>query len=120
MLQVTDRQTGGWESPFESGDISELVTKPLLILQYNWYKMQAFNQDNTLRLTQQAMGDHPVYKITFQYISKNEDEKAALNFHLTQREKVNILDALEDSVNTKGYQKFAELLQRKDTVVHRR
>ena len=120
LLQVTDRQTGGWESPFESGDISELVTKPLLILQYNWYKMQAFNQDNTLRLTQQAMGDHPVYKITFQYISKNEDEKAALNFHLTQREKVNILDALEDSVNTKGYQKFAELLQRKDTVVHRR
>jgi hypothetical protein len=119
LLQITDRQTGGWESPFESGDISELITKPLLILQYNWYKMQAYNQDNTLSLTQQTMGNNKLYKITFQYISKTADEKATLNFHLTQREKLNIIDALDDSVNTKGYQHFNMLLRNDSSYIRK-
>ncbi|HTE09387.1 MAG TPA: patatin-like phospholipase family protein, partial [Chitinophagaceae bacterium] len=28
MLQIRDRKAGGWDDPFESGDISELATKP--------------------------------------------------------------------------------------------
>ena len=114
MLQIRDRSVGGWENPFESGDISELITKPLLLLQYNWYKMQEFNQDNMFSLTQQALGSK-LYKITFQYVAKTEDEKAALNFHLTQREKINIIDALDNDTNTKGYAVFSLLLQRKDS-----
>ena len=114
MLQIRDRNVGGWENPFESGDISELITKPLLLLQYNWYKMQEFNQDNMFSLTQQALGSK-LYKITFQYVAKTEDEKAALNFHLTQREKINIIDALDNDTNTKGYAVFSLLLQRKDS-----
>ena len=118
MLQIRDRSVGGWENPFESGDISELITKPLLLLQYNWYKMQEFNQDNMFSLTQQALGSK-LYKITFQYVAKTEDEKAALNFHLTQREKINILDALDNDTNTKGYAVFSSLLQRKDTIARK-
>ena len=114
MLQIRDRSVGGWENPFESGDISELITKPLLLLQYNWYKMQEFNQDNMFSLTQQALGSK-LYKITFQYVAKTEDEKAALNFHLTQREKINIIDALDNDTNAKGYAVFSLLLQRKDS-----
>jgi Patatin-like phospholipase len=118
MLQIRDRKVGGWESPFESGDISELITKPLLLLQYNWYKMQEFNQDNMISLTQQVM-DNKLYKITFQYVAKTEDEKAALNFHLTQREKINILEALDNETNTKGYSTFSLFLQKKDSATRK-
>ncbi|HTL07674.1 MAG TPA: patatin-like phospholipase family protein [Chitinophagaceae bacterium] len=109
MLQIRDRQAGGWDDPFESGDISELATKPMLLLQYNWYKMQEYNQDNTLALTRDFMNDR-FYRISFQYAAKNADAKAALNFHLTQREKVNILEALDNENNTRGFASFANFL----------
>lgn len=114
MLQIRDRKAGGWDDPFESGDISELMTKPMLLLQYNWYKMQEYNQDNTFGLTEQVM-DNKLYKISFQYAAKTADAKAALNFHLTQREKINILEALDNDDNTKGFAAFSSLLQKDST-----
>jgi len=111
MLQLRDRKAGGWDDPFESGDISELATKPMLLLQYNWYKMQEYNQDNTFGLTQQVM-DNKLYKISFQYAAKNVDAKAALNFHLTQREKINIIEALDNEDNTRAFVAFKSILQK--------
>jgi hypothetical protein len=116
MLQIRDRKAGGWDDPFESGDISELVTKPMLLLQYNWYKMQEYNQDNTFGLTRQVMDDK-LFRISFQYAAKTADAKAALNFHLTQREKINIMQALDNEDNAKSFAAFsAMLLPPKDTV----
>ncbi len=110
MLQIRDRKAGGWDDPFESADISELATKPMLLLQFNWYKMQDYNQDNTVGLTSQVM-DNKLYRITFQYEAKTADAKAALNFHLTQREKMNILEALDNGGNTKSFSAFSALLK---------
>ena len=114
VIQIRDRKIGGWETPYQSNDISELVTKPMLLLQYNWYKMQEYNQDYMFSLSAQIM-DKKFYKITFQYLAKQEDAKAALNFHLTQREKMDIIGALDNESNRSGYDKFSKLLQKKDT-----
>jgi len=114
MLQIRDRKTGGWDDPFESTDVSELITKPMLLLQYNWYKMQEYNQDNTFSLTGQAM-DNKLYRIAFQYEARSADAKAALNFHLTQREKINILEALDNDHNTKSFGLFTSFLQYPDS-----
>jgi len=117
MLQIRDRKSGGWDDPFESGDISELATKPMLLLQYNWYKMQEYNQDNTFALSRELMGNR-LYKISFQYAAKTADAKAALNFHLTQREKINILEALGNEDNSRGFAAFSSLLK-KDSAIQR-
>jgi Patatin-like phospholipase len=109
MLQLRDRTAGGWDDPFESGDISELATKPMLLLQYNWYKMQEYNQDNSFGLTRQIMNNQ-LFRISFQYAAKTADAKAALNFHLTQREKINIMQALDNDDNTKAFTAFSSLL----------
>jgi len=114
MLQIRDRKTGGWDDPFESTDVSELITKPMLLLQYNWYKMQEYNQDNTFSLTAQAM-NNKLYRIAFQYEARSADAKAALNFHLTQREKINILEALDNDHNTKSFGLFTSFLQHPDS-----
>ena len=118
MLQIRDRKTGGWDDPFESTDVSELITKPMLLLQYNWYKMQEYNQDNTFSLTAQAM-NNKLYRIAFQYEARSADAKAALNFHLTQREKINILEALDNDHNTKSFGLFASFLQYPDSTTLR-
>ncbi len=119
VLQIRDRKSGGWDDPFESEDISELVTKPLLLLQYNWYKMQEYNQDNTFGLTSEIM-DNNLYRISFQYEARTADAKAALNFHLTQREKLNIREALDNDNNTRSFNGFSGFLPAPDSLSGRK
>jgi hypothetical protein len=109
LIQVRDRRAGGWDDPFVTGDISELATKPMLLLQNNWYKMQEYNQDNLFGLSRQLM-DGKLSRLSFQYSAKTADAKAALNFHLTQREKNNIMEALNNDDNSRGFSNFSLLL----------
>jgi hypothetical protein len=111
MIQIRDRKSGGWENPFESNSITEIVTKPMLLLQSNWYKMQDYAQSEELSLAANLLGDH-FYKIAFQYVPQKEDARAALNFHLTKREKQDIGDALNSSVNQQAMKRFMEIIQR--------
>ena len=89
----------------ESTDITELFTKPFLILQYNWYKMQDYNENDLISLTQQILGES-FHKITFQYAPLKEDAGAALSFHLTKREKWNIHESLDHENNKKCFDQF--------------
>jgi hypothetical protein len=109
MLQIRDRKTGGWENPYESADITEIITKPLLLLQNNWYKMQEYNQDDLLSLAQSGMG-FSFHKLIFQYVPKSEDAGAALNFHLTTQEKRDIAGALDNEENKKTFREFLGLV----------
>jgi hypothetical protein len=105
LLQIRDRKTGGWENPYESDDITEIITKPLLLLQDNWYKMQEYNQDDLLSLAQTGMG-FSFRKLVFEYVPRTEDAGAALNFHLTKQEKLNITGSLDNSDNQRAFQQF--------------
>ncbi|WP_290799030.1 patatin-like phospholipase family protein [Flavihumibacter sp. UBA7668] len=107
FLQIKDRQGGGWEYPFESQAVSEIVTKPLLLLQLNWYKMQQYNQQDQLGMVSDLLPGQ-FSRISFQYLPEKEEMKAALNFHLTQREKLDILHALDNQINAKGFQEFSQ------------
>jgi Patatin-like phospholipase len=108
LLQIRDRKAGGWENPYESDDVTEIITKPLLLLQDNWYKMQEYNQDDLLSLSQNAMG-FSFRKLIFQYVPKTEDAGAALNFHLTKQEKLNITGSLDNSENQRAFKMFSNL-----------
>lgn len=109
LIQIRDRVVGGWDHPYESSEITELFTKPFLILQYNWYKMQDYNQNDLVSLTQGMLGKG-FHKITFQYAPLKEDAGAALSFHLTKREKWNIHEALYHENNKKCFEQFVKIL----------
>lgn len=109
LIQIRDRKIAGWE-PFESDNITEIATKPVLLLQYNWYKMQEYSQNDLLCLSQQIMGKQ-FYKLSFQYLPKKEDARAALNFHLTKSEKLDINEALFSIDNQRAFQYYQELLK---------
>ena len=108
LLQIRDRKAGGWENPYESNDITEIITKPILLLQDNWYKMQEYNQDDLLSLAQNGMG-FPFRKLVFQYVPRTEEAGAALNFHLTKQEKLNITGSLDNSDNQRAFQQFVRM-----------
>jgi hypothetical protein len=105
LLQIRDRKAGGWTNPYESEDITEIITKPLLLMEDNWYKMQEYNEDDQLSLSQTGMG-FPFRKLVFQYVPLTEDAGAALNFHLTKQEKLNITGALDNLDNRAAFRQF--------------
>ena len=110
IIQIRDRKSGGWDHPYESNDITEIVTKPFLLLQNNWYKMQDYNQNDLISLSQALLKDHLV-KISFQYVPKQEDAGAALNFHLTKREKHDIAESLKNASNLHSLSQFSNLVR---------
>jgi hypothetical protein len=58
------------------------------------------------------VGNHkfPVQKIAFQYTPYKEENKATLNFHLTQREKLDVGASLKSTLNTENLKKVGLLL----------
>jgi hypothetical protein len=109
LIQIRDRKTGGWENPFESTNITEIITKPLLLIQFNWYKMQEYNQNDLLSVMEGFMGTG-FYKMTFQYEPKTVNDGAALNFHLSRKEKLDIANAVNSPLNQQIMKSVNELL----------
>lgn len=111
IIQVRDRSPGGWEYPYLSDDITDHATKPFLLLQHNWFKMMEYFQDDMLSY----YGEHPgrtVHKVLFQYAAANEENKAALNFHLGKREKLDIISSVRSEKNRESFRKLLELLKK--------
>lgn len=109
LLQIRDRQAGGWEMPYLSDDITDHATKPFLLLQHNWFKMMEYFQNDMLDYYTSESGV-PVYKVAFQYASRNMESKAALNFHLTRREERDILQSIDMEANRQAFGKMLQLL----------
>ena len=116
IVQLRDRPSGGWDHPFVTENIADHATKPFLLLQQNWFKMMEYSQNDMLSYYAQH-ADLSIYKITFQYITEKQEDKAALNFHLTQREKKNIKSSPDFPVNQKSFGQLLNLFNSKDTTV---
>lgn len=111
IIQIRDRLAGGWEAPYLSDDITDHATKPFLLLQHNWFKMMEFFQNDMLNYYVTHNGS-PVHKIAFQYAADKEENKAALNFHLTKREEKDIINSVGSVSNQQGFQKMMDLFKK--------
>lgn len=110
ILQIRDRMDGGWEHPYEYDNLTENAVKPFFLLQNNWYKMMEYFQSDMATYFVNDKG-FPIHKISFQYIPKKEEDKAALSFHLTQREKLDIHASLSSRYNVESFEKIMELIE---------
>lgn len=110
VVQIRDRKTGAWDYPYESGSIKDVFTKPAFLLQYNWYKIQEYQQNDIMSLTSQLFGKN-FHRISLQYYPKKDEARATLNFHLTQSEKLDLAQALDNPYNEKPFRNFQSLLQ---------
>jgi len=113
IVQIRDRMDGGWEHPYDAENMTENAVKPFFLLQNNWYKMMEYFQNDMTSYFVSNSG-YPIQKITFQYIPDKKENKASLNFHLTQREKRDIAASLNSKHNQEGFIKLQSLLNTKD------
>ena len=116
IIQLRDREAGGWENPYYSDNMSDHITKPFFLLQHNWYKLMEYFQNDMLAYYTKNI-PYNFYKITFQYVADNEESKAALNFHLTQSEKTNIAYSLRSDYNKNSLSLVQQYFKQADSVL---
>jgi hypothetical protein len=109
LLQIRDRAMGDWEKPLESKSLFSYFTKPFLILQTNWFKLQDYYQQDQLEYSFEKFGPN-FHRICFQYIPSRKDAPASLNFHLTAAEKKDIANAIDQPVNQQALQRLKKLM----------
>jgi hypothetical protein len=110
VLQIRDRAAGAWEHPYVSENLGDHISKPFLLLQHNWFTMMEYAQNDMLHYFSTRSGT-PIYKIAFQYHTDKEENKAALNFHLTKLEQKDILQSIYADGNQRGLKSLQQLLQ---------
>lgn len=110
MIQITDKRPGGWDNPYESTNIFDIVTKPALLTQNNLFRFQEYSHFTQLEWFHSIYG--PSFKrILFAYHPANKDAAASLSFHLTQREKRDLKASLNNRENQMSFQKIRDLLK---------
>ena len=109
LLQIRDRSLSDWEKPLEGNSLSSLLTKPFLILQNNWYKLQDYYQHDQLQYMFDAYGPQ-FHRICFQYVPSKKEAPASLSFHLTAAEKRDIGLALDNPENKEQFYKLRLLM----------
>ena len=107
IIQLRDRSLGDWDKPYESKGFLDVLTRPFLLLQNNWYRLQDYYQHDQLEYFSDAYGA-AFYRICLQYVPTQDHAPASLSFHLTESEKMDIRNSLDDPVNQKALHSLME------------
>ena len=110
IIQMRDRMQDNWQHPFEGGSITDIIIKPATMLQHNWYKLQDYGETDQYNYLHDAF-DSGLYHINFMYVPRVVDKGAALNFHLTAREKRDVKESFSNEFNQASLKKLKELLK---------
>ena len=110
LLQIRDRENNGdWNYPFELTGLNQLITRPMLQLQFNQFKTQQFQQNIQTNEFIQYAGI-PLQLINFQYTPTSVANRASLSFHLTPNEMQDINNATKNTFNTASFAKLQAIL----------
>lgn len=108
MVEIRDRPIDDWDRPFETTSIASLITKPMLLLQNNWFKLQDYYQKNEINYMLSNMRNQ-FYKVGFSYEPSQKTISASLSFHLTASEKKDLAASLYNENNQKAFRDVVEL-----------
>jgi hypothetical protein len=109
LINIRDRKTGNWDLPFESKSLTGSFTKPMTLLQYNWVKIQDYLQNEEWSNLKKIFGGQ-AERLFFQYAPANEKKSAALSFHLTNSEKIELQQNIFNPFNKKSFERVKVLL----------
>ena len=109
ILQLRDRLNDNWQQPYETNSVSDMIVTPATMLQHNWYKLQDYFQTDQYSFLQQS--DSNIQRFTFMYKPEKPDKGAALNFHLSAREKRDVKESFGGAINQAAFKKIIELLK---------
>ena len=110
FLQIRDRLNDGWQLPFETKSMSDMVVTPATMLQHNWFKLQDYYYTDQYNYFSKGAGLN-MYKSILMYMPEKEEKTAALNFHLSAREKRDVIASCNNAANKKEFLQVVKLLK---------
>ena len=110
ILQFRDRFNDNWQQPFETNSITDMIVTPATMLQHNWFKVQDYYQTDEYNYFKDNNGPE-LYKSQIMYMPVTEESTAALNFHISAREKRDVITSFKNEQNTKAMKGIAALLK---------
>ena len=108
ILQIRDRASDNWQNPFETISLTDMLVNPATMLQHNWHKLQDYFQTDQFNYFN--AGAVKVHRISISYTPEKVEKTAALNFHLTAREKRDVRRSFHSTMNTAATKKVMDIL----------
>lgn len=110
ILQIRDRANDNWQNPFETISLTDMIVNPATMLQHNWYKLQDYFQTDQFSYFQQG-NDSTIRRVSIIYTPEKSDKSAALNFHLSNREKRDVRRSFNSPMNQAAMEKVVALFK---------
>jgi hypothetical protein len=110
IIQVRSRVKGSWENVSVNSGISGIITKPFTLLQTNWFMLQDYFQDDEITYAKH-FHDSNFHRVAFMYIPEKEERTATINFHLTAREKKEVVSSLRRRNNVEAFEEVKKYLK---------
>jgi hypothetical protein len=110
IVQLRDRLNYNWQQPYETNSVADMIVTPATMLQHNWYKLQDYFQTDQYNYFR-GKNDSSILRIPIMYKPEKTDKGAALNFHLTGREKRDVKDAFNSPINREAIDIISALLK---------
>jgi hypothetical protein len=111
FIQIRDRSNDNWQQPFETKSVTDMIVTPATMLQHNWFKIQNYYQTDQFGYLANDTA-LKILKASLMYIPQKEDKGAALNFHLSAREKRDVVESFNNTFNQTEVKKIAAYLKR--------
>ena len=109
VVEIRDRASDNWSRPYEINSIAGLITKPVFLLQSNWFNLQDYYEKDQMNYMLGAL-DSTLYFTSFAYQAPQNATSASLSFHLTTFEKKSISQTLNDTNNQQTFKSIMNFL----------
>lgn len=111
FLEIRDTRENDVTANTDQSSLGSMVADPLFVIQNKWEAFQSYGYTYVKDFAP-AYVDNKMKFITLQYIPKEFTRTAALNFHLTQKEKEDIYNSVNHPYNQAEVQKLLKLLKK--------
>ena len=95
----------------QSRSLAKMVADPLFVIQNKWEAFQSYSQGLFKDFAPYYLNGKMRF-VTLQYVPKKADKIAALNFHLTQQEKEDLYQSINDRGNQAAIDTLVNILTR--------
>jgi hypothetical protein len=111
VLQVRDTKENSPTTPDSDHSLTGMMFSPIFAIQQKWGAFQTFSQNYMEDFSREGLAKDRLHFITLSYIPKKQEHGAALNFHLTAREKRDLSQSIDQHENQQAIDKLISALQ---------
>ncbi|MBA3827905.1 MAG: patatin-like phospholipase family protein [Taibaiella sp.] len=110
VLEIRDTRESEIQSQASQIDLTSMLSDPLFVIQEEWETFQSYYHEYIKDYLPATLGNK-VHFIRMQYVPTEPQKSAALNFHLTQKEKEDISASVFYPGNQNNLDTLLKLLQ---------